>query len=149
MALPTPSPPEPDLGDRLARIEIPKIGVNWIVVEGVSVEILKKGPDHYPKTAYPGENGNAAVAGPSNNLRCAVFPARRAVTGDVIASSRREEGSLPRRREEDRQADRFERDATYGYSRLTLTTCEPKFSARLRLIIIAKLMEEQPRELAA
>ena len=43
--------------------EIPKIGVNKAVVDGVGVPDLKKGPGHYPDTPLPGEPGNAAIAG--------------------------------------------------------------------------------------
>jgi len=50
-------------GDAVARIEIPKIGVNDIVVAGVSTSDLKKGPGHFPDTPLPGQLGNAAIAG--------------------------------------------------------------------------------------
>ena len=46
-----------------ARIVIPAIGVDKIVVEGVSLADLKKGPGHYPETPLPGQEGNAAIAG--------------------------------------------------------------------------------------
>ena len=42
---------------------IPAIGVDKIVVEGVSLADLKKGPGHYPETPLPGQEGNAAIAG--------------------------------------------------------------------------------------
>ena len=38
----------PDLGEGVARIQIPKIGVDMVVVEGVEVPDLKKGPGHCP-----------------------------------------------------------------------------------------------------
>ena len=47
----------------MAKIEIPRIGVDWIVVEGVDVADLRKGPGHYPGTALPGVRGNVAIAG--------------------------------------------------------------------------------------
>ena len=50
-------------GDPLARIEIPKIGVDKIVVAGVALSDLRKGPGHYPNSALPGQIGNAAIAG--------------------------------------------------------------------------------------
>ena len=39
------------------------MGVDEIVVAGVGVDDLKKGPGHYPQTPLPGEHGNAAIAG--------------------------------------------------------------------------------------
>ena len=53
-------PPE---GDAVARIGIPKIGVDQYVVEGVNVDDLRKGPGHYPSTQLPGHEGNSAIAG--------------------------------------------------------------------------------------
>src|SRR5205807_2116702 len=58
-AVPTPVP----AGEAVALLEIPKIGVNKAVVNGVGVPDLKKGPGHYPDTPLPGEAGNAAIAG--------------------------------------------------------------------------------------
>lgn len=50
-------------GDALARLEMPAIGVNDIVVAGVDKTDLKKGPGHFPDTPLPGQLGNAAIAG--------------------------------------------------------------------------------------
>jgi sortase A len=57
-----PIPPVPE-GEATARIQIPAIGVDKIVVEGISLQDLKKGPGHYPETPLPGQEGNAAIAG--------------------------------------------------------------------------------------
>ncbi|MFS8483472.1 MAG: sortase, partial [Acidimicrobiia bacterium] len=61
----TTAPPPPALaeGDAVARIRIPDIGVDKIVVEGVSLEDLKRGPGHFPSSPLPGQPGNAAIAG--------------------------------------------------------------------------------------
>ena len=53
----------PAEGDAIARIGIPKIGVDQYVVEGVNVDDLRKGPGHYPSTQLPGHEGNSAIAG--------------------------------------------------------------------------------------
>lgn len=53
----------PDGGDPVARMTIPAIGVDKVVVEGVQVEDLRQGPGHYTSTPMPGQPGNAAVAG--------------------------------------------------------------------------------------
>jgi sortase A len=73
-AFPTtaPAPVEQDIppierGQVLAKLEIPKIGKEGgdalYVVPGVSLEDLKKGPGHYPETPLPGQLGNASIAG--------------------------------------------------------------------------------------
>ena len=48
-------------GDPVARIEIPKIGVDKTVVSGVSVGALRKGPGHFPDTPFPGEDRKSVV----------------------------------------------------------------------------------------
>ena len=64
---PTPDPvatlPPVIEGDPIARIELPRIGVDKIVVAGVDKNDLKKGPGHYPETPLPGQLGNSAIAG--------------------------------------------------------------------------------------
>ncbi len=53
----------PEGGKEVARIEIPSIDVDKIVVEGVSEEDLRKGPGRYTRTVAPGAAGNTAFAG--------------------------------------------------------------------------------------
>jgi sortase A len=47
----------------IGRIEIPKIGLNWELGEGISLRNIDRGPSHWPGTAMPGHNGNVVVAG--------------------------------------------------------------------------------------
>ena len=65
--LPTPQPPPdpeaPDPGMELGTIEIPKLGVNRALWEGVSLPTLDRGPGHWPGTAMPGSLGNVVVGG--------------------------------------------------------------------------------------
>src|SRR3546814_13906831 len=51
-------------GTAIAHIRIPKIGVDETIIEGVSLADLKHGPGHFPETPLPGQEGNAAIAGP-------------------------------------------------------------------------------------
>jgi sortase A len=53
----------PEVGKPIGMIEIPKIGVKKVVVEGTDTEVLKQGPGHYVDTPYPGSLGNASIAG--------------------------------------------------------------------------------------
>ena len=51
-------------GRAIAIIRIPKIDVDLVVVEGTGTEQLKKGPGHYPWTAYPWDDtGRVGIAG--------------------------------------------------------------------------------------
>ena len=50
-------------GSPFSRIEIPRLGVSVIVLEGVQPRYLRLGAGHIPGTALPGESGNVAIAG--------------------------------------------------------------------------------------
>jgi sortase A len=43
-------------------LNIPRLGVSLVVLEGSDDIVLKKGPGHIEDTAYPGEPGNIAIA---------------------------------------------------------------------------------------
>ena len=49
-------------GAPVARLIIPRIGLDEIVVEGVHGTALNAGPGHLPGSAFPGELGNAVVS---------------------------------------------------------------------------------------
>ena len=52
------------LGNGIAVLDIPRISLSTVVVEGVGVTSLREGPGHYPETAYPWEaHGRVAIAG--------------------------------------------------------------------------------------
>lgn len=50
-------------GEPLSRIEIPRLGISLIVLEGVRPRDLTLGAGHVPGTALPGDSGNVAIAG--------------------------------------------------------------------------------------
>jgi sortase A len=47
----------------LGTIEIPRLGLNLPLHQGISLRTIDHGPSHWPGTALPGEIGNAVVAG--------------------------------------------------------------------------------------
>jgi sortase A len=65
--LPVPAPaPDPRANEpkvEVGGIEIPAIGVQKTMYEGVSLTVLDIGPGHWPGTALPGHRGNVVVAG--------------------------------------------------------------------------------------
>ncbi|MGA3019314.1 MAG: class D sortase [Bryobacteraceae bacterium] len=50
-------------GGLIGRIEIPRLGVSVIVVEGVDRLILRRSVGHIPGTAQPGQSGNVGISG--------------------------------------------------------------------------------------
>lgn len=58
-------PPEPAVedGGLLGRLEIPRLGLSVMVVEGVKSSELKHAAGHIPGTALPGYGSNVGIAG--------------------------------------------------------------------------------------
>lgn len=53
----------PQIGEAIARLEIPRLGLDLYVVEGDDDSQLRIGPGHAAGTALPGQNGNCIIAG--------------------------------------------------------------------------------------
>lgn len=139
----------PRRGEALAFIEIPKIGVSKVVVEGVGVADLRKGPGHYPGTPLPGQEGNTAIAGHRTTYGAPFADVNELEAGDEI-TLRTVHGTFTYEVNRapfvvdpgDGHVLLSEADPSRpGRERptLTLTTCHPKYSAAQRLIVTASL----------
>lgn len=153
-APPMAPPPE---GEPAAIISIDKIGVEHMVVEGVSRSDLKKGPGHYPGTPLPGQAGNAAIAGHRTTYGAPFHRIDELVPGDVINVATQQGGFtyrvLPAPDNNDLgwyavKPNQVEVIGDFGDNRLTLTACHPKYSARERIIVHAELVTEVAETLA-
>jgi len=137
---PTPTttapPPPPVEGDAVAVIRIPRIGVDKAVVEGVSVADLKRGPGHYPGSPLPGQPGHAAIAGHRTTYGAPFYELNELREGDVmLVTTRQGEFRYLVDRKTVVRPDQREVLSPTMESRLTLSTCNPRFSARQRLIV--------------
>lgn len=65
----------------IGRIEIDRLGVSVLVVEGTTSKALRRGVGHVEGTAYPGERGNVALAGHRDSY---FRPLRKIESGDRI-----------------------------------------------------------------
>lgn len=150
-----------DGGEAVARIEVPAIGVDKVVVEGVQVADLRKGPGHYRASPLPGQQGNASIAGHRTTYGAPFQNIDQLQPGDEITVTTVQGVhtyivASPEDAYGDRlaEADSFEGAHTivrpsdvwvlddFGDNRLTLTACHPKFSARQRIIVTAILQDE-------
>lgn len=68
-------------GDVIGQIEVPRLGLSAIVVQGDSDDILRRAVGHIPETALPGQTGNIALAGHRDTI---FRPLRDVRVGDVI-----------------------------------------------------------------
>ncbi|MBV8199249.1 MAG: class D sortase [Acidobacteria bacterium] len=62
-AAPQPAPPAPEEGSLLGRIEIPRVGISALVLEGIAGATLRRGVGHIPGTALSLPAGNIGLAG--------------------------------------------------------------------------------------
>jgi sortase A len=138
-----PIDPVPE-GEATAHIRIPAIGVDKIVVEGVSLPDLKKGPGHYPETPLPGQKGNAAIAGHRTTYGAPFNRIDELVAGDEILVET-VQGDFRYLVTEQLivSPSAVEVLEDKGDNRLTLTACHPKYSARQRIVVVAQLAPEE------
>lgn len=131
----------PARGEVLAKLEIPSIALDKIVVEGVNPDDLKKGPGHFPETPLPGQFGNAAIAGHRTTYGEPFFDIDQIQMGDDLVVT------VPWGRfvyvvdnitivgADDYALVIPTVDPTRA--RLTLTSCHPKYSAKQRYVVQA------------
>jgi len=138
----TEPPLPPPEGDAVAVIRIPSIDVEKVVVEGVSVADLKRAPGHYPMTPMPGQAGNAGIAGHRTTYGAPFYRLNELDEGEEILV-RTIQGEFRYVVDSIRvvRPDQVEVLDPTEEARLTLTTCEPRFSARRRLIVSAVLQD--------
>jgi sortase A len=127
-------------GEAFGTIRIPKIGVDQVIFEGTDRTTLELGPGHIAGTPMPGQPGNAAISGHRTTHGQPFFNLDQLMAGDQIEvetaigvstyTVRSQAVVLP--------TDVSVLDPRPG-SWLTLTTCNPKWSARERLIVFAEL----------
>ena len=141
--------------DAYARMRIPRLGESWewIVVEGVDLNTLTRGPGHYPESAAPGETGNFAVAG------------HRATYGEPFAYLDQVQAGDEILVERDGQDFRYVVTESFitvpsdtdvllpvpgqpgvdpEIGTVTLTTCNPRWGSTQRLIVHGALQGSEP-----
>lgn len=149
----------PSPGDPVFRIRIPAIEVDKIVVEGVGVEELKKGPGHYPACSkefkppfclqdeerefWPGQDGRVIVSGHRTTYGAPFWALNELKRGDEIITETKW-GDFVYRVTDEVVVDDDEAVAVAGGSgELLLTTCNPRFSAEERYLVYAELVGER------
>lgn len=133
-------PAAPDRGSAIARLRVPRVGIDVIVAEGTDAATLRLGPGHLEGSALPGASDNCVIAGHRDG------PFRRLGDlriGDRVDLSGEAAGGAYRVESID-VVDRSDSDPLAPTDRavLTLITCYPfnhVGSAPRRLIVRAAL----------
>lgn len=139
----------PESGTAFAFLRIPAIGVEEAVFEGVDPTTLKSGPGHMPGTPLPGHPGNSVLSGHRTTHGRPFFDFDLLEEGDVIEVESLVGTHVYEVREIRVVAPTdfwvtFDRSGAW----LTLTTCNPKFSAKERLIVWAEMISGPNHEFA-
>jgi len=133
-------------GSAVGRILIPRVGADYVMVDGTDTGDLIRGPGIYRETHFPGIAGTTAIAGhrttylapfreinllkPGNhillNMPYAHFT--YTVTGQRVVWPTNVQAAV----------------SNVGYTRLVLSACTPVFSAEKRLLVYARLTRTVP-----
>lgn len=155
-----------DIGDAFGVLRIPRLGEDYtrVILEGTDEEQLAQGPGHYVDSALPGEEGNVSLAGHRVGKGSPFLELDRMEPGDPVVVETADSWFVYRVLGDPATGD-FESDpsgipgmhivspsavevvaptpnaagAAPSGAYLTLTTCHPRYSARQRLIIHARL----------
>jgi sortase A len=145
--------PPPPSGNAIARLYIPRMGKQLVVVQGVTSKDIRYAPGHYPQTAMPGQVGNFSVAG--HRIPAIFWDLDKLKVGDAIVvetvntwyvyTVKQSHVVLP-------DAVRVvapvpnEPGVKPTVAMMTLTTCNPKYNNYQRLIVHAQLARTQTRD---
>lgn len=149
-----------EIGDAFGVLRIPRLGEDYtrVILEGTEEEQLSQGPGHYVGSAMPGEEGNVALAGHRVGKGSPFLELDAMQPGDPIVVETADSWFVyrvlddadpsgipgmhvvsPSAVEVVSPTPNAAAGAAPSGSYLTLTTCHPRYSARQRLIIHARL----------
>ncbi len=133
-----------ETGDSLTRIKIPALGVDTVVVEGITPSALRAGAGHYPQTPLPCEGGNVSIAGHRTTYGRPFGNVDQLKPGDTIELTTPIGGCVYQVARDPYVVAPTELSVIEptGERSLTLTTCHPKGSAAQRLIIRATWVKD-------
>jgi len=138
-------------GSAVGRIEIPRIGADYVVVNGTGTEELEEGPGiytrgSYPQRTFPGLPGTTPIAGHRTTFLAPFRHIDELRRGDKIIVT------MP--------YGRFAYTVTghrvvlpsnvaaavdpVGYPRIVLSACTPLFSASHRILVFGRLTSSTP-----
>ncbi len=132
-------------GQPIGRIHIKAIGVDKVIVEGTTTDVLPKGPGHYPDQPLPGAPGTVAIAGHRTTYGA---PFRKV---DKLRKGNRITLDMPYAKvtyEVERLRIVKPTDtwvtARRSFNRLVLTACHPLYSAKQRIVVFARQVKAEP-----
>jgi sortase A len=129
----------PTAGRPVGLLEIPSIGLEQMIVQGITSDQTKKGPGHDPSTPAPGQAGNSVIIGRRATYGRPFRDLGQLAPGDTVIVLTRQ-GQFTYKVGLTRTADFGSRIVTAptGENRLTLITASSGL-ARSETVVVAKL----------
>lgn len=126
-------------GDAIARLRVPRLGLDLVVVDGTSPDDLRRGPGRHRETFMPGEGELVYIAGHRTTFGAPFSHIDRLTAGDVVSVE------LPYATVEYRvRGHRIVDDEdlsvleSRGHEELVLQACHPRFFSSQRYLVYAR-----------
>ena len=137
-------------GAAIGRIRIPRIGANFVVVNGTDAGDLRKGPGLYEQTPFPGAGGTTAIAGHRTTYLAPFRKVNELKKGNrVVVTMPYGRFTYTVERLQIVPPTALWVIDRVSYDRLVLSACHPLYSAAKRIIVFARLTDVQPLGKAA
>ena len=134
-------------GDPIGRLQIGRIGLKMVVVQGTDHETLKKGPGHYEPSALPGEGHLIYIAGHRTTYLAPFAHIDDIKVGDYVTFSVPYAAFTYRvQRHYIVRSDQLSVLQDHGSEILRLQACHPRFFATHRYIVDATLASIRPAD---
>ena len=129
-------------GEVAGQVTIDAINLrNFFYVDGTDLASMQKGIGHQPGSPGPGQAGNAVLVGHRTTYGAPFHNLDQLHAGDrIVVTSPVGDATYLTRSIEVVDPNDTAVLADFGDDRLTLVTCEPKFSAKQRLVLVADLV---------
>ena len=136
-------------GEAVARIDVPRLGLEAFVVNGTDTANLRKGPGRHLETFMPGERELVYIAGHRTTYGAPFSAIDRLQPGDRIFLEL-PYASFEYRVTGHRIVDQYELAVlrTRGREELALQACHPRFFSSERYIVYARPVRVSTREAA-
>jgi sortase A len=145
---------EVERGEGIGRIQIDRIGLDIVVVEGTDTESLRKGPGHYTLaadaqsetqgdgSAFPGQGKTVGIAGHRTTY---LAPFRRINevedADEILLEMPYATFTYEVQKHEVVEPTEVQIVRNVGHERLVLTACHPEYSAAQRWALFARLRQ--------
>lgn len=128
-------------GNAIGRIDVPRLGLDAVVVEGTDSTTLQTGPGHYPDTGLPGQGTTIGLAGHRTTYLAPFRHIDDIEPGDLVVVEM-PYGEFTYAVEETEIVEPTDVGIVRrgGEERLVLTACHPLYSAAERYAVFARLV---------